>query len=199
MQKLCKYDILKISNREVGEEAIMKYQITGKNYKTSPRLEEQISKKFDRIDKYFDEEVTANIVVSEERGKDKIEVTINAQGALFRTEEITDDMYESIDLAVDKLTNQIRKFKGKLQKRYQDNKALKFEFIDDFDEEPEEEPLKIVREKRFDLRPMDVEEAILEMEMLEHDFFVFMNSDTDTVNVVYRRKGGKYGLLNPIY
>ena len=126
-------------------------------------------------------------------------MTINAQGALFRAEEVTDDVYEGIDRAVDKLTSQIKKFKGRLQKRYQDNKALKFEFLEDEPEEEEEEQLKIVREKKFDLRPMDVEEAILEMEMLEHDFFVFLNSDTETVNVVYRRKGGKYGLLEPQY
>lgn len=178
----------------------MKYNITGKNFKTYRRLEEQIEKKFDRLDKYFSEDITANIVLSHERGKDKIEVTINAQGALFRAEEVTDDVYEGIDRAVDKLTSQIRKFKGKLQKRYQDNKALKFEFLEDEpDEEEGPEQLKIVREKKFDLRPMDVEEAILEMEMLEHDFFVFLNSDTETVNVVYRRKGGKYGLLEPQY
>ena len=177
----------------------MKYNITGKNFKTYRRLEEQIEKKFDRLDKYFSEDITANIVLSLERGKDKIEVTINAQGALFRAEEVTDDVYEGIDRAVDKLTSQIKKFKGRLQKRYQDNKALKFEFLEDEPEEEEEEQLKIVREKKFDLRPMDVEEAILEMEMLEHDFFVFLNSDTETVNVVYRRKGGKYGLLEPQY
>ena len=177
----------------------MKYNITGKNFKTYRRLEEQIEKKFDRLDKYFSEDITANIVLSHERGKDKIEVTINAQGALFRAEEVTDDVYEGIDRAVDKLTSQIKKFKGRLQKRYQDNKALKFEFLEDEPEEEEEEQLKIVREKKFDLRPMDVEEAILEMEMLEHDFFVFLNSDTETVNVVYRRKGGKYGLPEPQY
>ena len=177
----------------------MKYNITGKNFKTYRRLEEQIEKKFDRLDKYFSEDITANIVLSHERGKDKIEVTINAQGALFRAEEVTDDVYEGIDRAVDKLTSQIKKFKGRLQKRYQDNKALKCEFLEDEPEEEEEEQLKIVREKKFDLRPMDVEEAILEMEMLEHDFFVFLNSDTETVNVVYRRKGGKYGLLEPQY
>ena len=177
----------------------MKYNITGKNFKTYRRLEEQIEKKFDRLDKYFSEDITANILLSHERGKDKIEVTINAQGALFRAVEVTDDVYEGIDRAVDKLTSQIKKFKGRLQKRYQDNKALKFEFLEDEPEEEEEEQLKIVREKKFDLRPMDVEEAILEMEMLEHDFFVFLNSDTETVNVVYRRKGGKYGLLEPQY
>ncbi|MFC2662310.1 MAG: ribosome hibernation-promoting factor, HPF/YfiA family [Eubacterium sp.] len=179
----------------------MKYNITGKNFKTYRRLEEQIEKKFDRLDKYFSEDITANIVLSHERGKDKIEVTINAQGALFRAEEVTDDVYEGIDLAVDKLTSQIKRFKGKLQKRYQNNKALKFEFLEEEPEEEaeEEEQMKIVREKKFDLRPMDVEEAILEMEMLEHDFFVFLNSDTETVNVVYRRKGGKYGLLEPQY
>ncbi|MBQ1407186.1 MAG: ribosome-associated translation inhibitor RaiA [Eubacterium sp.] len=182
----------------------MNTTITGKNFRTYDRLNNTIEKKLDRLGKYFSDDINANVVLSQEKGNDKIEVTINAKGALFRAEEVTDDIYEGIDLVVDKLANQMTKFKGKLQKRYNDNKALKFEFMedpvfDDEDEEEEAEQTHVVRTKTFDLRPMDVEEAILEMEMLQHDFFVFLNMDTESVNVVYKRKGNTYGLLEPRY
>ncbi|MDD5922123.1 MAG: ribosome-associated translation inhibitor RaiA [Eubacteriales bacterium] len=177
----------------------MKITITGKNFRTYGKLNETIEKKLGKLDKYFGDDITGTVVLSHERGKDKIEITLNAKGTLFRAEELTDDIYEGIDLAVDKLANQITKFRGKLRKRYNDNKALKFEFMEEQEIDEEEPETTVVREKSFDLRPMDVEEAILEMEMLEHDFFVFMNADTDSVAVVYKRKGGKYGLLEPRY
>ena len=176
----------------------MKINITGRNYKTYQKLNDTIEKKFSRLDKYFADDITCNVVLSKERGLDKIEVTINAKGALFRAEELGEDIYECIDLTVGKLTNQMTKFRGRLRHRYNDNKALKFEFLPDEPEEEEEET-RVVREKKFDLRPMDVEEAILEMEMLQHDFFVFLNMDTNSVNVVYKRKGNDYGLLEPQY
>ena len=168
----------------------MKINITGKNFKTYERLNNTIEKKFDRLGKFFADDILVNVVLSKVRNNDKIEATINAKGTLFRAEEETTDVYEGIDLVVDKLTNQIRKFKGRLQKRYHDNKALKFDEI---------EETKVVKTKTFDLQPMDVEEAILEMEMLQHDFFVFLNMNTDSVNVVYKRKGDTYGLLEPQY
>lgn len=178
----------------------MEINITGKNFRTYGKLNETIEKKLDKLGKYFSDDIAGNVVLSHERGKQKIEVTINAGGTLFRAEELTDDIYEGIDLVVDKLANQMQKFKGRLEKRYHDNKALKFEFIPDLDDADEEaEETRVVKTKTFDLRPMDVEEAILEMEMLEHDFFVFLNMDTDRVNVVYKRKGEAYGLLDPQY
>ncbi len=178
----------------------MKITITGRNFKTYPKLNDHIEKKLENLlGKYFTDDITGNVVLSREREKDKIEVTINAKGALFRAEEVTDDIYEGVDLVVDKLANQMTKFKGKLQKKYQDNKALKFEFLPDEEEDEDEVEETVVRTKSFDLRPMDVDEAILEMEMLQHDFFVFMNMDTGKVNVVYRRKGQNYGLLEPRY
>lgn len=178
----------------------MKINITGKNYKVSQRLSDQIEKKIGKLDKYFADDAAAHVVLSKERDKDKIEVTINAKGMLIRAEEAADDMYEAIDLVIDKLVHQIRKFRGRLKARYNDKQALKFEFLDEIDDEEEEaEEEKVVRTKTFDLRPMDVDEAILEMEMLQHDFFVFFNSETDSVNVVYKRKGSTYGLLEPQY
>ena len=178
----------------------MKVNITGKNYKTYDRLEKTIEKKLDRLDKYFSEETDANVILSQERGRDKIEVTINAKGAVFRAEELNADVYDGIDRVVDKLSSQITRFKGKLARRYNDNKALKFEFDEpEEDEEKETEETTVVKTKKFELRPMDVEEAILEMEMLGHNFFVYLDMDTDSVNVVYKRNGGNYGVLETTY
>ena len=179
----------------------MNVNITGKNYDTYEKLEDTIEKKLDRLDKYFSEDVSANVVLSQERGRDKIEVTINAKGAVFRAEEMNQDIYEGIDRVVDKLSSQITRFKGKLAKRYNDNKALKFEFEEPEDDEDYEEveDTPVVKTKKFELRPMDVDEAILEMEMLGHNFFVYLDMDTDSVNVVYKRNGGNYGVLETTY
>lgn len=171
----------------------MNINIIGKNFNTYDALTKKVETKFGKLEKYFSEDVTAKIVLSKERGKDKIEATINAKGAVFRAEEVTDDIHEGIDLAVDKLSSQMSKFKGKLKKRYNDNKALKFEFMPEADNETSE--IKIVKSKKFPLEPMSDEEAVLQMEMLQHDFFLFLNMDTDSVNVVYKRKDGNYGLL----
>ena len=177
----------------------MKITIIGKNFKTYEKLQNTIEKKFDKLGKYFAEDITTSVILSRERGNDKIEATINAKGAVFRAEEVTEDIYEGIDLVVDKLSNQMTKFKGKLQKRYNDNKALKFEFVPEPEEDYDYEDAKVVKTKTFDLMPMDVDEAILQMEMLQHDFFVFMNMNTGKVNVVYKRKDKDYGLLEPQY
>lgn len=179
----------------------MKVNITGKNYDTYEKLENTIEKKLDRLDKFFSEDVSSNVVLSQERGRDKIEVTINAKGAVFRAEEMNQDVYDGIDRVVDKLSSQISRFKGKLAKRYNDNKALKFEFEEPEDEEDydEIEDTPVVKTKKFELRPMDVDEAILEMEMLGHNFFVYLDMDTDSVNVVYKRNGGNYGVLETTY
>ncbi len=175
----------------------MKVNFTGKNFNTYQHLEDTMEKKFDKLGKYFSDDITVNVVLSQERGKDKIEATINAKGAVFRAEEVVSDIYEGIDRVVDKLSSQMARFKGKLQKRYNDNKALKFEILPDFEEEVEE--VKVVKTKKFELTPMTVEEAILQMEMLQHNFFVFLDMETDSVNVVYIRKDGNYGVLETTY
>jgi len=175
----------------------MKINITGKNFTTYQRLEDTIEKKFDKLGKYFSDDIVVNIVLSQERGKDKIEATINAKGAVFRAEDAAPDIYEAIDRVVDKLASQMSKFKGKLQKRYNDNKALKFEVLPDFEEEVGD--VKVVKTKKFRLEPMTVEEATLQMEMLQHNFFVFLDMESDSVNVVYRRKDGNYGVLETAY
>ena len=172
----------------------MNIRITGKNFNTYRHLEETIDKKFEKLGKYFSDDIDVNIVISKERGKDKIEVNINAKGARFRTEQVCDDIYEGIDKATDKLASQMSRLKGKLQKRYHENKSVKFEAIPDLAKDSIVDK-HIVKTKVLDLVPMDEKEAALEMEMIDHDFFVFLNDKTDKVNVVYKRKDGNYGLL----
>ena len=171
----------------------MKVTITGKNFNTYQHLEDTIEKKLEKLDKYFSEDIDAKVVLSKEKNKDKIEVNINAKGAQFRTEQAAEDVYEGLDKAIDKLSRQMTKFKGKLQKKYQDNKSVRFEAIPQPEET--EEVGKLVRTKKVALRPMSAEDAVLEMEMSGHDFFLFLDEETDSVNAVYKRKDDNYGVL----
>ncbi len=176
----------------------MKIKISAKNYPMSDKLSDYIEKKLSKLDKYFNEDVTANVVVSKLRDTPKFEATINAKQAVFRAEMVNDSIYDAVDMAADKLTNQMSKLKGKLEARYKENKALKLEFIpepDDEELEEIEEEMTIVRRKQVELTPMVAEEAVLQMEMLGHDFFVFLDMDTNAVSVVYKRKGNAYGLI----
>ena len=176
----------------------MNITITGKNFSTYQYLEDTIEKKFEKLNKYFSDDIDAKVVLSQERGRDKIEVNINAKGAIFRTEQTADDIYEGIDKSIDKLSSQMSKFKGKLEKRYNNNKSVRFEAIPLPDAEKGVIG-KVVKVKSLDLTPMEVEDAILEMEMIEHDFYVFMNIETNLVNIVYKRNDGDYGILETVY
>lgn len=174
----------------------MKISITAKNYKISDRLHENIKKKFEKLGKYFRDDISTNMVVSRFKDKTKLEATINGKQTIFRAEAISDNVYDALDIVIDRLQNQMAKFKGKLETRYKENRALKFEFIPELDDEEQDEGnMSVVRKKTFDLQPMDCEEAILQMEMLGHNFFVYHDMDTDTVNVVYKRKEDAYGLI----
>ena len=175
----------------------MKIQLTAKNVKVSDRLEENIEKKFDKLGKYFQDDVTANVVVSKFKDMTKFEATINAKQAVFRAEAVNDNVYEAIDDVIERLSNQMSKLKCKLESRYKENKALKLEFVPEPDLEVEEEEI-VVKRKQFELQPMVAEEAVLQMEMLGHDFFVYLDMDTDSVNVVYKRKGNAYGLIETV-
>lgn len=176
----------------------MKVSLIAKDYAASERLKENIDKKFEKLGKYFQDDVNANVVLSRFKDMTKVEATINAKQTIFRAEEASDNVYEAIDIIIDKLSNQMSKFKGKLETKYKENKALKFEFIPDEDEEDSDESIAVVKRKRFDLQPMSYEEAILQMEMLDHDFFVYLDMDTDSVNVVYKRKGDAYGVIETV-
>jgi putative sigma-54 modulation protein len=173
----------------------MKINISAKNYPMSDKLSDYIERKLNKIGKYFDEDTTANVVVSKQRETPKFEATINAKQAEFRAEMANDSIYDAVDLVTDKLEYQMSKLKGKLESRYKENKALKLEFIPEPEDEDFEEEMTIVRRKQVELTPMVAEEAILQMEMLGHDFFVFLDMDTDDVSVVYKRRGNAYGLI----
>ncbi len=176
----------------------MKINIMAKNYKVSERLEDNIEKKFEKLGKFFHDDVTANVVVSKFKDMTKLEATINAKQAVFRAESAQDNVYDAMDIVLDKLSSQMSRLKGKLEERYKENKALKLEFVPDFDDEEEVDEQIVVKRKQFELQPMNAEEAILQMEMLGHDFFVYLDMDTDSVNVVYKRKGNAYGLIETV-
>lgn len=174
----------------------MKINITTKNFNASDSLKETIEKKLGRLDKYFSDDVTANVKLSQEGSYDKIEATIQNRGTIFRAEESGSDIYDSIDRVVDKLSSQMGKFKKKLQKKYKASKEVSFVDLPDFEEEEE---VSIVKTKKFQLEPMNAEEAIMQMELLGHNFFVFLDMETDSVNVVYKRNDDSYGLLETTY
>lgn len=179
------------------EVVIMKTIITGKNYSPSDKLKETIEKKFEKLDKYFSNEITGNVMTIKEKGGYKVEATINARGTIFRAEMKADDPYDAVDRVIEKLSSQMSKFKSKLQKKYKGQKDFMFAELPEAEEEQEE--LHIVKKKRFELIPMTVDEAIVQMELLAHNFFVFLNMETDSVNVVYKRNDKDYGVLETSY
>ena len=176
----------------------MKVIITSKNMNASDHLKQTIESKLDRLGKYFSSDIVANVTLSMEKGRQKIEATINAKGTIFRAEETTNDAYSGVDRIVEKLSSQMSRFKTKLQRKHKDSKVLRLEDLPDAAGEELEE-MKVVRRKTFDLIPMTVDEAIMQMELLEHTFYVFLNLESDTVGVVYKRKNNDYGLLETRY
>ncbi len=175
----------------------MKTNITGRNYHPSEKLIETVEKKFEKLNKYFSNDITGDVIVIKEKDGYKMEATIRTKGSIFRTEVRADDPYDAVDKVIDKLSSQMAKFKSKLQKKHKGHKGISFEDLPDIEFEQEE--VQVVKKKKFDLIPMTVDEAILQMELLEHNFFVFMNMETDTVNVVYRRADKGCGLLETAY
>lgn len=173
---------------------VMKTRIVGKNLEITEALKGVVEKKVSKLEKYFSESVSSTITLSVEKNLQKVEVLIPFNSVMLRAEEKDGDMYAAIDLVIDKLEGQIRKQKTKLLRRQHDN-SLRFSNIKDYEDYNEEGEPKIVKTKRFDIKPMSTEEAVLQMELLGHDFFVFTNGNTEEVNVVYKRKDGNYGLI----
>lgn len=176
----------------------MNFTFTEKKLQITDELKQYAEKKIGKLDRYFKGESEAYITFSIERGRHRAEVTVKNSGMYFRVSEVTGDMYASIDSAVASIERQIRKNKTRLEKKL---KADTFNFnapvysSDDYEEE-EEGAFEIVRTKRFSIKPMTVEEAILQMNLLDHEFFVFRNQDDDEAfAVVYRRTNGGYGLI----
>lgn len=179
----------------------MNYIIRGENIEVTPAIREYVEKKISKLERYFAETPEANVHVNLKVYQDKkakVEVTIPLPHLVLRAEEANDDMYAGIDLISDKLERQIRKHKTKVNRKFREKGDVAAYFATTT-ESPEhlveEDDLELVRTKRFDLKPMDSEEAILQMNMLGHNFYVYTNSDTNRTNVVYKRKDGRYGLI----
>jgi putative sigma-54 modulation protein len=174
----------------------MKFIISGKNFEVTEALREKVGKKLGKLDKFFVPQTEAHVTMSIQRNRHILEVTIPANGITLRAEVAGDDMYSCIDKAEDILERQIRKNKTRLEKKLHAGTFTPEFFSSDVAIE-EEKDFKVVRTKRFAIKPMPVEEAILQMNLLGHEFFMFSNADTNEVNVVYRRKDGDYGLIEP--
>lgn len=173
----------------------MRFTITGRNIEVTPGLRDAIEDKIGRLDRYFAPDTEAIVTMSVQRERQSIEVTIPVKGNIIRAEQSSNDMYVSIDLVEEIIERQIKKYKNKLIDKKQSAQAFSELFIN---EEPAaDEEIKIVKTKKFAVKPMDPEEACLQMELLGHDFYVFLDSETDQVNVVYKRKGNTYGLIEP--
>ena len=173
----------------------MKFQYSEKKVKLPGNVHAYAEKKVMKLSRYFEEDAEALIVFSVEKNRNKVELTVHGAGTWFRASESTSDMFASIDAAVGTIEGQIRKNKTRLARRLrQDAFVRSVEETSFVAEEPEEE-LKIVRTKQFRFKPMTREEAILQMNLLHHDFFVFRNINDNTLSIVYQRKHGGYGLI----
>ena len=177
----------------------MRFTITGRGIDLTDELRNGVENKLSRLGKYFAEDAEAHVTLEAAGSYHKVEVTIPTKVGLIRAEDGGYDMYSSFDTVADIIEKQIKKYKTKLIDKKQDAAAFSRTFLEEDDAEPDEDEdeIRIVRSKRFAVKPMDAEEACLQMEMLGHTFFVFLNSDTGQVNVVYKRKGGTYGLIEP--
>ncbi|MDO4170477.1 MAG: ribosome-associated translation inhibitor RaiA [Lachnospiraceae bacterium] len=174
----------------------MRFIISGKNIEVTDGLRTAVEDKLSKLDKFFTDETEIFVTLSVERNRQKIEVTIPMKGQVIRAEQDSSDMYVSVDLVVDIIERQIRRYKTKLMNQKLVGSEFKREFFEVEEDTPDEE-IKIIRSKKFAIKPMDVEEACVQMELIGHTFFVFRNADTFEVNVVYKRKDGTFGLIEP--
>ncbi len=175
----------------------MKFVIVGKNIDVTEGLRSAVEDKIGKLERYFNSETEVHVTLSVEKERQKIEVTIPVKGSIIRSEQVSNDMYVSVDLAAEVIERQLKKYKNKFRADQQAGAAsLRTDFIEK-DIEVEDEEVRIVRTKKFDIKPMYAEDACVQMELLGHDFFVFCNAETDEVNVVYKRKGNTYGLIEP--
>ncbi len=174
----------------------MRITITGRNIDLTNGLKHQVEKKLGKLEKYFIPDAEVRVVLSRIKDLEKVEVTIPTKSGLVRAEEATDDFYASIDLVEEAIERQIKKYRTKLIDRRQSAPTFSDLFLEDEEELPDED-IRIVKNKKFEIKPMDPEEACLQMELLGHNFFVFLNGETEAVNVVYKRRDGSFGLIEP--
>lgn len=173
----------------------MKFVIVGRNIEVTPGLREAVEDKIGKLEKYFNPDTEVHVTLSVEKDRQKIEVTIPVKGSIIRSEQVSNDMYVSIDLVEEIIERQLKKYKTKIVDKEQSASAFSKLFIEN--DYMDDEEIKIVRTKKFDIKPMYPEDACIQMELLGHSFFVFINAETDQVNVVYKRKGDTYGLIEP--
>ena len=173
----------------------MKFIIIGRNIDITEGLKSAVQEKLGKLERYFTPETEIHVTLSVEKDRQKIEVTIPVKGNIIRSEQVSSDMYVSIDLVEEVIERQLRKYKTKIVNQQQAGGNFQKEFVED--EFLEDEEVNIIRTKKFGIKPMYPEDACVQMELLGHDFYVFRNAETDEVNVVYKRKGNTYGLIEP--
>ena len=172
----------------------MNINVRGKNVQVTPALKDHVERRIGKLGKFFDTTQEAQVTLTVEKDRHRIEVTMPLNGYLLRGEEETGDMYASIDMVLDKLEKQIEKYKTRISKKMRDSSIKEMSPLSEI---TEEEVPKLVRTKKFAFKPMVTDEAIMQMNLIGRSFFVFSNADTEEVNVVYKRKDGNYGLIEP--
>ncbi|MCI9273133.1 MAG: ribosome-associated translation inhibitor RaiA [Clostridiales bacterium] len=176
----------------------MKITITSRKVNLRDNFKERVEKKLSKFNRIFDEDTQANVTVTLEKNRQTVEITIRQNGIVYRAEQTAEEMNDALDAVIDALGRQIRKNKCRLEKRVRSSAIDDFLAQEDMvPQEEEESEYQIVRSKRFPVKPLDVEEAILQMNMVGHQFYMYRNAETGDINVVYRRKDGTYGLLEP--
>ena len=193
--------MLSIYKKELNS---MNFIISGKNIEVTPGLKEAIEQKLGKLERYFTPETEIIVTLSVEKGRQKIEVTIPVKGSIIRSEQTSSDKYVSIDIVEEVNERQLRKYKNKLVAKSQGHPtaavpsgSIKKEFIESDDESSDDDEIRIVRTKKFGIKPMFPEDACIQMELLGHSFFVFSHAAPAAVNVVYKRKDGSFGLIEP--
>ncbi|MCM3743851.1 ribosome-associated translation inhibitor RaiA [Sporosarcina luteola] len=184
---------------------MLDFNIRGENLDVTPAIREYVEKKVLKLERYFTEGANATAHVNLKVYNDKqtkVEITIPMKNLTLRAEERHDDMYAAIDLIVDKLERQIRKYKTRVNRKFREREgvaaflqSVEKERSNNEEQANDESDFEVVRTKQFDLKPMDQEEAILQMNMLGHSFFIFTDADSEDTHIVYKRKDGKYGLI----
>ncbi|MDR2044409.1 MAG: ribosome-associated translation inhibitor RaiA [Clostridium sp.] len=173
----------------------MRFIIAGRNLEVTPGLRAAVEEKIGKLEKYFHPDTEAHVTLSVEKERQKIEVTIPVKGNIIRSEQVSSDMYVSIDLVEEIIERQLKKYKTKIVDKHKNAGSFSKMFVEN--DYMDDEEVKIVRAKKFGVKPMYPEDACVQMELLGHNFFVFHNAETDQVNVVYKRKGDTYGLIEP--
>lgn len=180
----------------------MRITISGKQMELTDAIKDAVEEKLERLDYYLHPETEVKVTVSAKKARQKVEVTIiPISGPIIRAEDTEESLYAAMDIVYDKLNTQLRKYKKRVQDRHQSNESIRFNHIEDLNEEDIQDEnentidISIDRRKKFSIKPMSPEEAVLQMDLLGHDFYMFTNAQTDDISIVYKRKNGGYGII----